>query len=393
MLSPDPVNTRSASPLGSSKRVAHLTTVHSPFDVRIFHKECKSLARAGYDVTLIACHDKDETKDGVCIRAVPKEPKRLLRMTRGVRNVYREAVRINADLYHFHDPELLPAGLLLRLRGKRVVYDVHEDVSADIASKQYIPKGFRWFVAGAISMIEALASRILSAVTPATPRIATRFASRRLPAVLLSNYPVLEEFRVPDHDTWSRKSMAIAYVGVITRSRCIQEMTQAMSLLPESLGATLKLVGNFSPPSLAGELAAINGWKRTQVLGILDRGRVAGVLAEVRAGLVVLKATQAFVDSVPIKMFEYMCAGIPVIASNFPAFAETVNGAKCGLLVDPDDPQGIARAIEYVLTHTEEAEAMGKRGREAVLSKYNWANEEHKLFQLYRTLLDCSCAG
>jgi len=377
----------------SSKKVAHLTSVHSPFDVRIFHKECKSIARAGYDVTLIACHEKDETRDGVHIRAIPKASGRLSRMIGGVWKVYREAVRVDADLYHFHDPELLPAGLLLRMRGKAVVYDVHEDVSADILSKQYIPRGFRRLSAGAISLIETFSASLFSALAPATPTIAHRFASRHLPQVVLSNYPVLEEFHTTDPIAWSRKNMAVAYVGVMARNRCIAEITEAMSFLPASLEATLKLVGNFAPASLPEELAKMSGWERTEALGILDRAGVAAVLADVRAGLVVLKPTPAFVDSVPIKMFEYMCAGIPVIASDFPGFAEIVNGAKCGLLVDPNDPRAIAQAIEFVLTHPEEAEEMGRRGHEAVVAKYNWASEERKLIQLYRTLLDSPCVA
>ena len=122
------------------RKVAHLTTVHTPFDVRIFHKECKSLSRAGYDVTLIVCHDKDEIREGIRIRGLPKSRGRLSRIMQGTWSMYREAVRQDADLYHFHDPELLLVGLLLRMRGKMVVYDAHEDVAADMAAKHYVPR-------------------------------------------------------------------------------------------------------------------------------------------------------------------------------------------------------------------------------------------------------------
>ena len=375
------------------KKIAHLTTAHSPFDVRIFHKECKSISRAGYKVTLIACHERDETKDGIQIRAVPKSSGRLSRMIRGVWAVYREAVHLDADLYHFHDPELLPAGLLLRMRGKMVVYDAHEDVYADVARKHYIPSAFRHLLATAIGLFETLSARTFSGVIAATPIIARRFVSRKQPRVVVSNYPVLEEFQTAASVEWCRRSHALAYVGLLSEDRCILEITQAMSLLPSSLSATLKLVGNFSPPSFLKQLAAADGWNRTQVLGILDRTAVAEVLADVRAGLVVLKSTPAFIDSLPIKMFEYMCAGIPVIASNFPGFGDIVNGAKCGLLVDPDDPRTIAQAIEFVLTHPQDAEEMGRRGREAVVAKYNWTGEERKLIELYTALLGPPCVA
>ena len=375
------------------KKIAHLTTAHSPFDVRIFHKECKSISRAGYNVTLIACHERDETKDGIQIRAVPKSSGRLSRMIRGVWAVYREAVHLDADLYHFHDPELLPAGLLLRMRGKMVVYDAHEDVYADVARKHYIPSAFRHLLATAIGLFETLCARTFSAVIAATPTIARRFVSGKRPRVVVSNYPVLEEFQTTAPIEWCCRSTAVAYVGLLSEDRCILEITQAMSLLPSSLSATLKLVGNFSPSSFLEQLAAADGWDRTQVLGILDRTAVAEVLADVRAGLVVLKPTPAFIDSLPIKMFEYMCAGIPVIASNFPGFGDIVNGAKCGLLVDPDDPRTMAQAIEFVLTHPQDAEEMGRRGREAVVAKYNWTGEERKLIELYTALLGSPCVA
>lgn len=387
------MNAQSVVGHNSRNKIAHLTSVHSPFDVRIFHKECKSLVRAGYEVTLIACHEKDETREGVRIRAVPKAAGRLSRMIRVVCSVYREAVRLNADLYHFHDPELLPVGLLLRMRGKVVVYDVHEDVSADVARKHYIPRGLRRFSASAVSLLETLAARFFSAVVPATPSISRRFASLRQPRVVVSNYPVLEEFHAAAPVAWTCRSPAIGYVGVLSRDRGIAEITQALSLLSPSFQVTLKLAGTFSPPSFREELAALNGWGQTQFLGTLDRAGVVDLLSEVRAGLVVLQPTPAFLDSVPIKMFEYMCAGIPVIASDFPGFAEIMNEERCGLLVDPHDPRTIAQAIEFVLAHPEEAEEMGRRGREAVMTKYNWAGEERKLIQLYRSLLDTPCVA
>jgi len=378
---------------GHSRRIAHLTTVHSPLDVRIFHKECKSIAQAGYRVTLIACHDRDEVKDGVNIRSLPKMRGRFARMVRGSWGIHREAVRQDADLYHFHDPELLLVGLLLRIRGKIVVYDVHEDVSADIAEKHYIPRVFRRRLAQLVSGLESLSSGFFSAVVTATPTILKRFDRLTQPRMVVSNYPILDELKTAISPIWEQRSLAVGYVGVLARDRCIPEIVEAMSLLPKELKATLKLAGNFSPPCLKEQLTETAGWERTCVMGVLDRGGVANLLANVRAGLVVLKPTRGFLDSVPVKMFEYMAAGIPVIASDFPGFREIVEGASCGILVPPDDPLRISRAIEHILTHPEDAKEMGKRGQEAVTQRFNWASEESKLLELYRALLDPPCAA
>src|SRR6266852_8296265 len=113
------------------RRVCVLTSVHSPFDVRIFHKECKALVQAGYRVSMVAPHEEDMVVEGVAIRAVPRSRRRIWRMTGTALHVLRKALAEQADVYHFHDPELIPVGLFLRACGKKVVYDIHEDVPQD----------------------------------------------------------------------------------------------------------------------------------------------------------------------------------------------------------------------------------------------------------------------
>lgn len=371
-----------------SPRVVHLSSVHPPFDVRIFHKECRSIAKAGYDVTLVVCHDRSETKDGVRLEAIPRHSARISRMIRTVWAAYRKSRQQDAGLYQFHDPELIPVGLLLQLLGKRVVYDVHEDVASDILSKYYIPRWLRRPLAWLLAFIETVSSRFFSAVVTATVPISDRFRSRNEHTVVISNYPILEEGRAPNAREWPQRSCSVAYVGVLARDRCLAEMVQAMALLSENYRVTLKLAGAFSPKSLIEGMARLGGWDRVAVLGILGQGQIAELLADVRAGLVILQPTPSFLRSAPTKMFEYMAAGIPVIASDFPGFREIVEEAGCGLLVDPLNPRAIADAIEFILDNPSEAEQMGRRGRAVVEARYNWASEERKLLDLYKSLLE-----
>jgi hypothetical protein len=106
-----------------------------------------------------------------------------------------------------------------------------------------------------------------------------------------------------------------------------------------------------------------------------------------RVGLVILHPNINYVQSQPVKLFEYMAAGLPVIASDFPLWREIIDGAKCGLLVDPFDVKGIAEAITWLLEHPHEAELMGKRGQEAVYQKFNWNTEADKLIACYNELI------
>jgi glycosyltransferase involved in cell wall biosynthesis len=370
-------------------KVVHLTSVHGAYDPRIFCRECKSLAGAQYEVVLVACHDADEFIDGVRIKAVPRINHRLGRITCTVWRVYREAVRQGAAVYHFHDPELIPVGLALRAHGKKVVYDIHENLPKDILTKYYLPQWLRRPVAWLAERAENRACRCFSALAVTTPAIADRVRTFNPNTVVICNFPVAEDFVSPAEIIWSERDFAVAYVGLIDSRRGIWEMVEAMSLLPDKLQATLRLAGDFDPPSIQEQATRLPGWKRVEALGVLNQAGVLSVLGRVRAGLVLVQETSArYKPGYPIKMFEYMSMGLPVIASDRPLWREIIQGNRCGLLVDPRKPEEIASAIEHLLCHPEEAEAMGRRGRLAVENEYNWGKECPKLLQLYASLVE-----
>ena len=369
-------------------KVVHLTSVHTAFDVRVFHKECKSLARSGKRVVLMAPHERNEIVDSVEVKGVRSNGGRFLRMTRTAWSLYRKALRQNGDVYHFHDPELIPLGLLLVAHGKTVVYDIHEDAPADILHKDYIPRSLRRPLMWSVQKLEDAACRRFSGLIAATPTIAERFGSINANTVVVHNFPVLDEI-VPNVTLpWNERPREVAYVGSISKRRGIREILRALALLPPDNPIQMMLAGPVSPNGLLSELERLPGWARVQYLGVLDRPAVANLLSRVRLGLLVLQSEPNFVNAMPIKLFEYMAAGIPVIASDFPLWRRIIGEAGCGLLVDPRDPQAIARAIGYLLSHDSEAEAMGHRGRQAVCERYNWDSEERIFLKFYSDLLE-----
>jgi glycosyltransferase involved in cell wall biosynthesis len=204
---------------------------------------------------------------------------------------------------------------------------------------------------------------------------------------IVNNYPKIEEIEPVSYAASGKREPSLLYVGMrISRIRGAEEMVRAVGLLPAELRARLKFIGSCDPPDLPESLSSIPGSDRTEFVGPLDRTEIADELHRAYAGLVILHPEPNYLTSQPVKLFEYMCAGIPVIASDFPVCREIVTKARCGLLVDPLKPEEIAHAMEYLLAHPEEAEEMGRRGLQAVHESYNWANEEKMLLEIYRRL-------
>ena len=372
--------------LGQRIKVCMMTTVHEPFDTRIFRKEAQSLKDAGFEVVLIAKHEKSETIDGISISGLPRPRSRFDRIFLLTWRVFFLALRKKADMYHFHDPELILIGILLKIFTKaKVIYDVHEEFPMEILSKEWLPSFSRKWVSRGVGWIEKVASNVFDAVIAATPNIASHFPDKKV--TVIQNFPRLDEIGPETNIEFRNRPNRITYVGDIREVRGACEMVQAMELLPDIMNVKLYLAGRFNPPTLEMKLKNLPGWKHVEFLGWRTKKQVTKLFNTSRAGLVLLHPLPNHINALPNKLFEYMAAGLPVIASNFPLWRKIIEDNKCGILVNPKDTRSIANAIRYIIEHPEDSKKMGMRGRETVEKKYRWEIEEDKLVSLYHNLL------
>lgn len=365
-------------------KVVHITSIHSRYDTRIFLKECASLASYGHSVSLIVADEKnDELRNGVNIYDIGKPKGRLDRVINISRRIFKKAIEIDADIYHLHDPELIPIGLKLKKHGKKVIFDAHEDLPNQILSKHYINPSLRKPLSVLVSILEKQVCSRLDAIVAATPVIRDKFLKIHKNTVDINNYPKLDEFK--NFQLEDKLKEQVCYIGGISNSRGIVEVARALELTKNK--ASLKLAGSFIDTSLEPKIKSMAGWNNIDYLGFVNREDIKKILSESIAGLVTLHPTPSYIDSLPVKMFEYMGAGIPVIASDFPLWKSIIEEAKCGICVDPLDPYKIADSIDYLIDNPIEALRMGENGIKAVKEIYNWTSEERKLLQLYDNLL------
>ena len=362
-----------------------LSSLHLPSDTRIFQKEARTLAEAGHSVTYIAPGDRESVVDGVRLRPLPRPRGVWGRILTSTVRMLREAMKARADVYHFHDPELVPVGLALKLLGARVVYDAHEDLPKTILWKSYLPPWIRRSLALAAGVVEKTASRTFDLVVVAGESIQQSFRGHPR-TLVIRNYPLAEQFRGGSTASDRDGELTVVYAGGLTTIRGAVKMVEAIQLVNGSYRPKLLLCGKIYPAQLEAQVRALPGFARADYRGLVPYEAMPGILAEADVGLVCLLRVPNYVDSEPTKMFEYMAAGLPVIASDFPAWRRIVEGADCGICVDPEDPSAIAGAIEFMAAHPDRRAEMGENGRRAVLERYNWAVEGRRLLEAYSRL-------
>lgn len=377
------MNNSNRSPRSSIPSCCHLTSVHDRRDVRIFLKMCSSLAKRGFVTSLIVADGMgNEEHVGVFIYDVGKPRSRFDRIMNSTRQVFEQALKLDAEIYHLHDPELIPIALKLKRLGKIVIFDSHEDVPKQLLEKPYLPSLLLQIISPLYAVFERIACSRFNAIIGATPYIRNKFLRINRRCVDINNFPIFGELESP-HAVQERS--IVTYVGDITAIRGIRELVHAMEHVKSDI--KLSIAGDFVDKHLADEVRRQKGWARTNEHGFLDRAGVRDLLSVSLAGLVTLQPTIHYIDSLPVKMLEYMSAGIPVIASNFPIWREIIEGNNCGICVDPLDPIAIATAIDVLVNDPDRARQMGQNGKKAVLEKFTWDTEEKKLLNLYENLL------
>lgn len=369
-------------------KICHLTSVHPITDIRIFEKECSSLAANGFDVTLIACGETafEDIKNGVKrISLFVPVNNRLNRIRQRSKAVYKKALEVDAEIYHFHDPELIPTGLKLRRKGKKVIYDSHEDVPNQILSKEWIPFYLRKIISLVYAKYERLKLKKMNALISVTPSLTYRLKKLNPNTIEITNYPLIEEIQ-PDNRKWGK---SICFTGGGIAKQWMH--ANVIKALDSTDGITYEIAGNIDEAYFR-ELAKLKSWSKVNLIGKIPFNQVRTFISNSSVGI----ALNDYNANVGFKMgslgntklFEYMQAGTPVICTDFILWKEIIEKYNCGICVNPRDISEISNAIQYLFYNPKIAKKMGNNGRNAINNSLNWRSQEIKLIKLYNILIE-----
>ena len=366
-------------------RICHFTSAHTGNDPRIFFRQCVALAEQGHDVFLVAPGENERVRQNVQLLGIPKPKGRLARLFITPWALFVKVRRLKADIYHFHDPELLPVGLALKLFGKHVIYDIHENFPMQILEKSWIAKPVRALLAMTFDRWERFVAYCLDGLVIANPATSKRFASRRFEIV--RNLPKIEENMVADPTPYRQRPMEVTYVGGMSTVRGTVQLVEAIDIVLKTHDVTLNMVGTFREKGLEEKVTAMPGWRCAKYWGWQDNNEVMRILNRSRVGMANMWNTPHHRQCYQFKIFEYMTQAIPIVSSDYETLREVIGGCNCGVFIDPMSPQQIAEAIVWILDNEAKAEEMGLNGFKAVGQQYTWKTEMPKLLKLYEAVM------
>jgi glycosyltransferase involved in cell wall biosynthesis len=370
-----------------TKSVTHLTSVHPRYDTRIFFKECVSLAKdTRYQVNLVVADSLgDETKHGVSIYDVGKESSRIRRVRLATKRVLAQAIALKSQLYHIHDPELIPVGLKLKKMGKRVIFDIHEHISLQIKDKTYLNVVLRHILSKVYAFYEQYALRkfdyLVLAETSYEPYY--RQINRTVTVLNMPDIHMLKPFYSEE-----REENGMFYIGGISNERGLDTTIEMVQILKEKIpDIHMHYVGHTYSDILKHlDIADIK--EHITFYGPLPLTEGMILSKKAKVGLSILKPLANYQRSYSTKVFEYMAIGLPVVTSNFPLYKEIIEKYGCGICVDPLNPKEAADAVERIVTSPQEAHRMSQNGIRAVNEHFNWEIEKGKLLKVYDAVLE-----
>lgn len=373
-------------------KVCHITSGHSRYDARIFRKQCRTLVQNGIETVLVCCDGKDaESRDGIQIVSYSdhslskKERFKLLFVNQ---TFLRYLLSLNADIYQFHELELLEVGRLLKKNGRKVIFDSHENWKEHITG--LLPNVFlmQRIFSCFFDLYYKYVLKKFDAIFSVSPNMVSELSKYNANVYFVSNYPIIsnaDEFIRPSFDT-----NTFVYAGTVYEFSNQQNITKAIQKI-DSYSTSYLVIGNIDDKLKEKMLSLDNSHKLSFVSWVVPED-LRKRMSQCLAGVVLF-------DYIPLccnregqmgsnKIFEYMQIGLPVICTDFLLWKKLIiDKYDCGIYVSPNNLDEITRAMRFLIENKSEARRMGENGRLAVLNEFNWENGIEEYLKIYHRII------
>lgn len=382
-------------------KILHLACVHKSNDTRILIKECYSLAKSGYEVVFYTSVESKQTLDeeerelnGVYLRfhdldmrgvVLNREIiKSVAARKKNVKKILNILEKERPDVVHIHEFELVYSinAIKKKFPFVKIIYDVHEDVFG-----QYLPHLVKIFgnvlgqcIAKVIERKEIKYFKKVDAIITVTPYLYDKIKKHNDTIAEIRNMPM--DITSTNDDLEKRENI-VCYCGGLTEQRGITTLFK----IANQINGIIILAGAGKKEYLEKLDIKYDVNDKIVLWGYVGREKINELYSTAVVGVCTLLYSPNIYNAYPIKLFEYMAAGIPVVCSDFPLWKSLVEKNECGIAVNPDNEQEIIEAINYLLSDRKIAQRMGQNGKDAVKKKYNWKIEEQKLMDFYQNLL------
>ena len=367
-----------------------MTSTHGNKDQRILIKECCSLVKAGYDVCQVAQGDSGEYNGVRLIGTGETNKSAFYRLFIRPRIVYKLALEQNADIYQIHDMELLPYGLKLKRKGKKVIFDYHEDFASRFADSDvfHLPKFLMKLLGRLYCSYEKKTISKLDAMISVTPHICERLKKYNSRTIMITNYPITS-----DNNLWSSPCTYNADSDYICFAGQVSSVQYGLDVAIEAiqdLDIKFKIYGAERRVNDINCLKKLDIFERTVFCGSIPYDKLPFEISNSRIAIVTPAYTKDTNEREGTlgsnKLFEAMLRGVPVVFTNYNIWMSINDKYKFGLGVEYGNKKEIREAIKFLLDNIELAKTLGENGRKAVLGQYNWKTQEENLLQLYKEI-------
>ena len=369
--------------------IVHFTTVHIRTDTRILYKEVQTLSKLYNTILIVADGMGNSSSSFTEIIDLGKPRNRLFRILFYGFKSMPVLKKRNINCVHIHDPELIFVSLFLKMIGYKIIYDIHELVYEDIRTKSWISSQFiKNLIARFYKGLEGLALKYFDGIILAEDGYKD-FYEKHYPQNIskikyVRNYPIKAMFNVASQNTKvvAENENSIIYLGAISEDRGIVELVEAIGFLNDSF--KLYIIGKWAEPSLLQRCKNLSGWSKVEMLGYLKPDQIGKYIQKSKVGMCTLHRLENFAYTTPVKSFEYLINGLPLIMTDFPFWKDFYEGTA--LFVNPKNPKEISEAIIKLVKDKPVYQKMSSKGIELALN-HCWENEEKKLLDLYTKII------